>query len=113
MSITITWHIDALDCVPDVDGMVDYVVCAHWRCNATDGTFSGSVYNTTSYAVKSDNPDFTPYADLTEAQVVGWVQDSLTPEGVQATEDSIAQQIQNQVNPPIVSPKLPWAPVNP
>ena len=108
MSIPYTWTITQMECNPNVAGEPDYVVTVHWTASGTDGTFSGSVYNTTSYAVKSDNPDFTPYADLTEAQVVGWVQDSLTPEGVQATEDSIAQQIQNQVNPPIITPPLPW-----
>ena len=108
MSISYTWTITQMECNPNVAGEPDYVVTVHWTASGTDGTFFGSVYNTTSYAVKSDNPDFTPYADLTEAQVVGWVQDALTPEGVQATEDSIAQQIQNQVNPPIITPPLPW-----
>ena len=109
MSITITWYIDALDCVPDVDGMADYVVCAHWRCNGTDGTFNGSVYSTQSFEVKSSDPNFVPYANLTEATVVGWLKDALTPEGVKATEDAIAQQIENQAHPKIISPNLPWA----
>ena len=109
MSITITWHIDALDCVPDVDGMVDYVVCAHWRCNGTDGTFSGSVYSTQSFEVKSSDPNFVPYDQLTEELVVSWVQAAMGDETVTATMDAIAQQIQDQINPKIVTPPLPWA----
>ena len=108
MSITITWHIDALDCVPDVDGMVDYVVCAHWRCNATDGTFSGSVYNTQSFAVKSSDPNFVPYANLTEALVISWVKDAMGEDTVIATDENVINQIQDQIDPPIVTPPLPW-----
>ncbi len=49
---------------------------------------------------------FTPYADLTQEQVLGWI----WANGVDkdATEAAVEQQIENQKNPPIVSPKLPW-----
>ena len=103
------WTITNLDCKPNVDGLVDYVVTAHWDCTATDGTYSGRVYNTTSFVVDSDKPDYIPYADLTEAQVIEWVQASLGAETVAATEANVLQQIENQINPPIISPKLPWA----
>ena len=98
-----------LDCKPDVDGKVDYVVTAHWDCTATDDTYSGRVYNTTSFEVDVDKPDYIPYADLTEEQVVAWVQASLVAETVAATEANVLQQIEYQINPPIVSPALPWA----
>jgi len=103
------WTITNLDCKPDVDGKVDYVVTAHWDCTATDGTYSGRVYSTTSFEVDVDKPDYIPYADLTEAQVVEWAQASLGAETVAATEFAVLQQIENQINPPIISPKLPWA----
>jgi hypothetical protein len=50
---------------------------------------------------------FTPYAQLTESQVLGWI----WANGVDqtATEAAVAQQIQNQINPPVVTPPLPWA----
>ena len=107
--ITYLWTILQLDCLPDYEGQVDYCITAHWQCTGSDGTFSGQVYNTQSFNVTGDKPDFVPFDQLTEAQVVQWVQDALTPEGVTATETSIATQIENQVNPPIVSPPLPWA----
>jgi len=113
MSITITWQIDALDCVPDVDGMADYVVCAHWRCNGTDGTFSGSVYNTQSFEVKASDPNFVPYSELTEELVVSWVKQAIGAETVEATDQAVIDQIMNQIDPPTVTPPLPWAqPVN-
>jgi hypothetical protein len=50
---------------------------------------------------------FTPYADLTQDQVLGWV----WANGVDkdATEAAVEQQIANAKNPPVVSPALPWA----
>ena len=101
---TITWNISQLDCLPQSAEGADYVVTAHWQCNGVDGDYSGSVYSTCSFAVVSGA--FTPYADLTQDQVLGWI----WANGVDkdATEAAVAQQIQNQINPPIVSPPLPW-----
>jgi len=41
--------------------------------------------------------------------VIGWVQEDMTPTGVAATEAALDTGIENQVNPPVVSPPLPWA----
>ncbi len=106
--ITPIWTITNLDCIPDVDGLVDYVVTAHWDCTTTDGQYSGIVCNTTSFEVDANKPDYIPYADLTEAQVIEWVQASLGAEAVAATEANVLQQIESQINLPIVTPALPW-----
>lgn len=108
MSITNTWVINALDCYPEEGGNTDVVFTVHWSLNATDGTYNGSVYGTVGVTLDPDAP-FTPYADLTESQVVGWVQDALGDEQVAAYEANVAQQIANQINPPVVTPPLPWA----
>ena len=109
MSNSYTWSITALDCIPDLDGKLDYVVVAHWTCTGTDGAFSGSVYTTQSFSVNPDKPDYVPFADLTEAEVIAWVQAAMGEDGANATYASIDTQIENQVNPPIVTPPLPWA----
>ena len=103
---TITWNISQLDCVPQAPEGADYVVTAHWNLSGTDGTYSGSVYSTCSFPVVQGE-SFTPYADLTQDQVLGWC----WANGVDkdSAEAAVAQQIENQINPPIVSPPLPWA----
>lgn len=105
MSTVITWSISQLDCVPQAPEGADYVVTAHWQCSGVDGQYIGRVYSTTSFAVVQGE-SFTPYADLTQDQVLGWI----WANGVDkdATEVAVEQQIQNQINPPIVSPPLPW-----
>ena len=102
---TITWNISQLDCVPQVPEGVDYVICCHWQCTGVDGVYSGQVYSTTSFAVVEGA--FTPYADLTQDQVLGWIWASGVDKD--ATEAAVEGQIEAQINPPIVAPPLPWA----
>ena len=103
---TITWNISVLDCLPQSAEGADYVVTAHWQCTGVDGDYTGQVYSTTSFPVVS-GPSFTPYADLTLDQVLGWVWANGVDKA--ATEAAVEQQIANQKNPPVVSPPLPWA----
>ena len=104
--ITYNWVISQLNCVPQTAEGADYVVTAHWNLSGTDGTYSGSVYSTCSFPVVQGE-SFTPYADLTQDQVLGWC----WANGVDkdSAEAAVAQQIENQINPPNVSPPLPWA----
>ena len=106
MSTVINWNVSQLDCLPQSAEGADYVVTAHWQCNGSDGTYSGSVYSTCSFPVVQGE-SFVPYADLTLDTVLGWI----WANGVDkdATEAAVEQQIQNQINPPIVSPPLPWS----
>jgi hypothetical protein len=97
-----------MDCYPEQDGETDVVFTCHWTLSATDGTYNGSVYGTVGVTYEAGTP-YTPYADLTEAQVVGWVKDALGEEQVAAYEANVAQQIANQINPPVVTPPLPWS----
>ena len=105
MATLVSWSVTAMDCYPQADNETDVVFNVHWTCSGVDGNYSGSVYSTC--AVPAPSGSFTPYADLTQNQVLGWI----WANGVDkdATEAAVAQQIQNQINPPVVSPPLPWA----
>jgi hypothetical protein len=106
MATEITWLVGQLDCVPQTAEGADFVVTVHWQCNGVDGEYSGSVYSTTGFSVE-EGESFTPYADLTKEQVLGWIWANSVDKDT--TEAAVAQQIENQKNPPIVSPPLPWA----
>lgn len=108
MATTITWVVERMDCYPQLNTMTDVVCIVYWRCNGVDGQYVGIVYSSCNVPVPSGS-DFTPYADLTEAQVLGWVWTNGVDKD--ATEAAVAQQIQNQITPPIVAPPLPWTPV--
>lgn len=102
------WIIERLDCYPERDGETDVVFTVHWRLNAQDGEYGASGYGTVGLTYDPAAP-FTPYADLTQAQVVGWVQAALGAEQVAQMEAALAANIAAQINPPVVSPPLPWS----
>ena len=106
---TITWSIEQLSCYPQEFNETDVVFSAAWRVNGTDGTYNATVYGSQSVAPYTEGAPFIPYADLTQAEVIGWVQDMMGSEQVAAINANIEQQIENQVNPPVVTPPLPWA----
>ena len=92
---------------PQAEGLTDVVVTINWACNGTDGTYMGALVGSTG--VKLDpNAPYTPYADLTEDQVVGWVKASLGPDQVIATQNDVAAQIANNYYVPTILPN-PWA----
>jgi len=108
MTITNTWAIVQMDAYPEADGETDVVFNVHWTLTGTDGTYTGSVYGTQALTLDPENP-FTPYADLTQDMVLGWVKDAMGAEQVATYEGSVAQQIADQIAPPVVTPPLPWA----
>jgi hypothetical protein len=95
-----------MDCYPQEDGNTDVVFTVHWTCAGTDGTYNASVYSTSSVPAPTGS-SFTPYADLTQEQVLGWIWANGVDQS--ATEAAVDQQIQAQINPPVVTPPLPWA----
>jgi hypothetical protein len=107
MSITTTWIVEQMNCYPTAEGQTDVVFNVAWRANATDGTYNATSYGSVGITYVAGSP-YTPYADLTQAQVVGWVQAALGQEQVDAIDAGLATNIANQVNPPTVTPPLPW-----
>jgi hypothetical protein len=103
---TITWTITAMDCYPQEDGNTDVVFNVHWTCAGTDGTYNASVYSTCSVPAPTGSA-FTPYDQLTQQQVLGWIWANGVDQA--ATEAAVQTQLDNQINPPVVTPPLPWA----
>lgn len=102
---TINWTISTLDVKPQEAGHADVVVTAHWQCTGVDGDHTGSVYSTCSFPAPEDS--FTPYDQLTQEQVLGWCWANGVDKA--AAEAAVQQQIDNQINPPVITPPLPWA----
>jgi len=101
---TFTWTVTQLDCYPQADNETDVVFTVHWQLTGTDGTYTGSVYSTCS--VPAPTGTFTPYADLTQEQVLGWIWANGVDQA--SAEDAVQTQIDNQITPPVTSPALPW-----
>ena len=104
---TFTWIIEQLDCYPQYAGQTHVVFTVHWRINAAEGEYTASAYGTVGLTFDPGQP-YTPYGDLTQTQIVDWVQSALGAEQVAQTEAALAANIAAQIDPPIVSPPLPW-----
>jgi hypothetical protein len=104
--ITLSWIIERLLVKPTEGTLTDVVITADWRCNGSQDQYSGTCYGSTSFAPPSGS--FTPYPDLTQDQVLGWCFSNGVDQS--AIEANVTQQIENQINPPIIAPPLPWLP---
>ena len=106
---TISWIIERLLVKPTEGSYTDVVITADWRCNGSQDSYTGTCYGSCSFAPPTDA--FTPYPDLTQDQVLGWCFANGVDQA--AIEANVNQQIQNQINPPVVVLPLPWAPPAP
>ena len=84
----------------------NYVTTVHWVCADTDGDFSGSTYG----SIGLSGELVTPFEQLTEAQVIGWVKEAMGAETVAAHEAAVAAQIA-EAKAPKVATGMPWTPV--
>jgi len=103
---TISWLIERLLVKPTEGSYTDVVITADWRCNGSQDNYSSTCYGSCSFAPPTGS--FTPYPDLTQEQVLDWC----FANGVDknAIEANVTAQIENQINPPVVSLPLPWVP---
>ena len=107
--MTILWIIERLLVKPTEGSLTDVVITADWRCNGTQDQYSGTCYGSCSFQPPSG--EFTPYEDLTQEQVLNWCYANGVDQA--AIEANVTQQIENQINPPVVTLPLPWVPVPP
>ena len=108
MANTYTWTITRMDCYPTQDSYTDVVFAVYWTLYATDGTDTCGVNGVTEITLNPAEP-YTPYAQLTQDQVTGWVQEALGPDGVAQYEGNVDGQLAALTAPPVVTPVLPWS----
>ena len=98
--MAVTWTISTLERNTSDDG----VVVAHWRASDVDGEHSGTSYGTCGFTPDSTADGYTAYADITEAQAIGWVKADVDADAIEA---SIASQIEAS-KAPAVATGTPW-----
>ena len=106
-TISINWIIKQLLVQKTEGPLSDVVITATWSCRGSDGTIGTVMTGCVSFAPPSG--DFTPYDQLTEAQVLGWCWENGVDKAT--IEASVEQQIVEQADAPVVSLPLPWSPV--
>jgi hypothetical protein len=103
--ITYTWNFTAFDCKVQEEEMEKVVTTVHWRYKGIDeNDVTAEIYGAQS--VGEPTPDtFIPYPDLTEEQVIGWMEGVLDVEEMQ---DNIANQIDLIANPVTITLPPPF-----
>ena len=106
--MAITWSIVQLDYAVSLDGESDVVNNSHWQCIVSDDQGNQArVYG--SVGIPTDDlSNFTPYADITEAQALQWTKDALGTEEVASIEANVAAQLE-LLEDPVEGSGTPWA----
>ena len=106
-----TWSITKLVCFPQYDGQTDVVANIEWKAVATQVesgvTLTAEETGTVGSGFSPNIPDFTPYNQLTEQQVLNWVWSNGVSQ--EAVDFNLQGKINAQINPPVVTPSLPWS----
>ena len=101
MTTTFTWAIANLE-RETADG---FVFTAHYTVNAADGTYTSGAYGSIGFQRPDD---LIPFAELTEEQVVQWVQEALGgDEKVAEIEAALQAQLDEQ-HAPTKAAGVPW-----
>ena len=101
MAITYKWDIPAMNAHIQSEGEDNVIYTVHYKYTGSEEsggkTYSSTNIGTQSYIYVAGEP-FTPYEDTEafEAVVIGWLEDSLDVDQMQA---SIAANIQSQITP--------------
>ena len=106
--ITYSWTITALNSYPEYQGEQDVVFTIFAIYTGTDGTYTSNI-KVAQALVLNNSSTYTPYADLTENQVLGWLLEALTPQQIDQMQAKIAAQITADNQPPFVQLPLPWS----
>jgi hypothetical protein len=98
-STSFTWAIANLERNTS-DGKV---IVAHYTVSAKNDTYSAGAYGSLGF----DGEITTPFSELTEQQIVGWVKDSLGEEKVIEVEAALQTQLDEQAAPTKAA-GVPW-----
>lgn len=84
----------------------DYVVNAIWEVTGVDGANTASIGGNTQFSSADQTGPVTPYASLTQAQVIGWIPES----AITSAQQCVQGQLESLANPPVspANTELPW-----
>lgn len=100
------WTITAMDVLARNDA--DVVVRVYYTATMQDSGYTAQ-RSSVQTIVYAPNQPFTPYDQLTQAEVVKWVQEAMGEDQLAVLSNELTADIERQKNPPIVPMPLPWA----
>lgn len=107
MAINYTWNFNPLESYPTASGEDNVVFLVHWQLYGSTGSYQSSVIGTQTVSYETGSV-FTPFNDLTYDMVYNWMTASMGEDQMTQYEANVAQQIENQINPPVLIETAPW-----
>ena len=85
----------------------NYVVNALWRVTGVSGTYTAHIDGNTQFNSADQQGEVVPYADLTEAIVIGWI----PADAMASAQANVQGQINSMITPPVspANTALPWS----
>ena len=96
----ITWSINQLERHTSDGG----VITVHWGCVAADQGVSINNYGSCGFSPDPSDPDFVPYDNLTQDEVLGWVYTQIDKASIEA---DVQACLNAKLNPTVVA-GVPW-----
>jgi hypothetical protein len=86
----------------------NYVVNALWRVTGVDGAYIAHIDGNTTFNSADQQGAIVPYANLTEAIVIGWI----PAQDISNAQACVQGQIDSMITPPVspANTPLPWSP---
>jgi hypothetical protein len=114
MSLEYVWKLKGLKKATSTD-VTDAIIGTQWKLTGTDtGGTSGDFDGATPFKLSEINPEvFTPFSELTELQVMGWIQNYVS--GSNGYWEHINEQINKQIESKkieitdVSETDLPWS----
>jgi type 1 glutamine amidotransferase len=106
MATTYTTTINQMYTIPNPTG---YVVNVLFNVSGTDGTYTANIDGNIQFTPEQDQVDFIPYANLTQAIVMGWINTATNNQ--ENYYANVQGQINSMITPPVspTSQPLPWS----
>lgn len=104
MDTEFIWIIEKMKCAIEKDGISEVVITAFWRCNAINGNHLATAYGSCDFI--HSGSIFTPYNQLTQNQVLDWCWNNGIDKD--SIENSLQLQMQEKINPSVVTLSNPW-----
>lgn len=101
-----TWTVGPFECILNQDGLEKIITVVHWRLKGTDEDGIWAETYGTQGVEQPDPETFTPFTEISQEQVEGWLEALID---VDSMKGSIDSQIATLKAPVVATLPAPWS----
>lgn len=104
--VNYNWTVGPFECILNQDGLEKIITMVHWRIRGTDEDGIWAETYGTQAVGQLDPETFTPFTDISQEQVVGWLEALIDVDDMKARIDS---EITTLKTPVVATLQAPWS----